>query len=134
MANSQGGWIAPLAAAMANEISYMLIWSGPTVSVGLEIFYSQFAEGTSVPLDDVYARLPGFSGQAGYEPMPTLMNITIPSLWQFGELDRSIPTRLDVENMARLQAAGLPFEFIVHPFANHGLIDTRTGQRVRNSA
>ncbi len=130
MANSQGGWIGPLAATQASEITFMLIWSGPTVSIGLEIFYSLLADGTSTPLNDVYAQLGSFTGPFGYTPMPVLSELDIPSLWLFGELDRSIPTRLDVANMQLLQAAGLPYEYILYPFAAHDLRDTRTGQFV----
>ena len=130
LGNSQGGWISPLAAAEAEEISFMLIWSGPTVSVGLEIFYSSLADGTPTPLDDVYAQLPGFNGPHGYNPIPTLESLDTPSLWLFGGMDRSIPIRLDTLNMRSLQAMGKPYDFILYPYARHDLRDTRTGQFV----
>ncbi len=97
--NSQGGWIGPLAATETDDIAFMLMWSGPTVSVGLEIFYISLADGTSLPLDSVYARLSGFTGLKGHTPMPLLSELDIPSLWLFGGMDRSIPTRLDTANM-----------------------------------
>lgn len=128
MGNSQGGWIAPIAASMANEVSFMMLWSGPTVSVGREIFYSGLADGTDTPLDNVYAQLGSFNGFAGHEPMPLLRTLNIPSLWLYGELDRSIPSRLDVRNMQTLQAAGLPYEFIVYPNAGHDLRNPATGR------
>ena len=126
-ANSQGGWIAPLAASQSSLISYLLIWSGPTVSVGLEIFYSDLADGTATPLDDVYPQLGGFAGDPGYEPMPVLEAQTTPSLWLYGEVDRSIPVRVDTLHMRTLQDLGRPFEYILFPFAGHDLRDTRTG-------
>ena len=126
-ANSQGGWIAPLAASQSSLISFLLIWSGPTVSVGLEIYYSNFAEGTTTPLDDAYAQLVNFNGNPGYDPMPVLEAQTIPSLWLYGEIDRSIPVRVDTLNMRTLQDLGRPFEYILFPFAGHDLRDTRTG-------
>lgn len=130
MGNSQGGWIGPLAATEASEISFLVMWSGPTVSVGLEIFYSALAEGTTRPLDSVYAGLSSFNGPDGYDPLPVLESLDVPSLWLFGEVDRSISTRLDVENMLHLQSLGLPYDFIVYPFAGHDLRDTRTGRFV----
>ena len=130
MGNSQGGWIGPLTASETDDVSFMLMWSGPTVSVGLEIFYSNFAEGTTTPLDDVYAQLPGFSGIDGYDPLPVLESLEIPSIWLFGGMDRSIPTRIDTMNMRQFQAMGLPYEFVFYPFARHDLRDSRTGQFV----
>ncbi len=125
--NSQGGWIGPIAAAQSSDVSFMMMWSGPTVSVGLEIFYSTLADGTNTPLDNVYAQLPGFNGAAGYDPLPTLQSLTIPSLWLYGGMDRSIPTRLDTLNMRNFQAMGLPYEFIWYPTGRHDLRDANTG-------
>lgn len=130
MGNSQGGWIGPLAAAETDKISFMLMWSGPTVSVGLEIFYSSLADGTSTLLDSVYAQLSDFTGLHGYDPLPTLESLDIPSLWLYGAMDRSIPTRVDTLSMRRLQGMGKSYDFIMYPFARHDLRDTRTGQFV----
>lgn len=126
-ANSQGGWIAPLATTETDLVSYLMIWSGPTVSVGMEIFYSNLAAGTTTPLDDVYPQLDSFIGMPGYDPLPLLQELTVPSIWLFGENDRSIPVRLDTLNMHRFQAAGLPYDYVLYPFAGHDLRDTRTG-------
>ncbi len=128
--NSQGGWISPLAATRSDEIAFMLLWSGPTVSVGLEIFYSNLADGTPTPLDSVYAQLPGFTGPHGYEPFSTLVNIDIPSLWLYGGMDRSIPVRVDTLNMRRLQELGKPYDYILYPYGRHDLRDVRNGQFV----
>ncbi len=130
LGNSQGGWIGPLAAAEADEVSFLLMWSGPTVSVGLEIFYSTLADRTQTPLDNVYPQLANFSGLNGYTPLPVLEALDIPSLWLYGAMDRSIPTRLDTLNMRHLQDLGKPYEFIMYPFARHDLRDTRTGRFV----
>jgi pimeloyl-ACP methyl ester carboxylesterase len=127
MGNSQGGWVGPLAAAQSNDVSFMMMWSGPTVSVGLEIFYSNLAEGTNTPLDDVYAQLSQFNGPTGFDPMPTLQSLDIPSLWLYGGMDRSIPTRLDSLNMRHLQSLGLPYEFVWFPTGRHDLRDNDSG-------
>jgi pimeloyl-ACP methyl ester carboxylesterase len=127
MGNSQGGWIGPLAAAQSDDVSFMMMWSGPTVSVGLEIFYSNLTEGTGTPLDDVYPQLSNFNGVPGYDPLPTLESLDIPSLWLYGGMDRSIPTRLDSLNMRHLQALGLPYEFVWFPTGRHDLRDNDSG-------
>ncbi len=123
MGNSQGGWIGPPVAVVDPTVSFMLMWSGPTVSVGLELFYSTLAEGTTTPLDSVYQQLAGYNGMVGYDPLPTLEQVNIPSLWLYGGMDRSIPVRLDTLNMRHLQALGKPFEYILYPNADHALRD-----------
>lgn len=127
LGNSQGGWIVPMAAVMApGTVRYIMLWSGPTVSVGLEIYYSQLAEGTGTPLDDVYPQLDSFTGPHGYESLPDIASLDIPGIWLYGELDRSIPMRLDVERLGALADAGKPFEVVTFEFGDHALRDTRT--------
>jgi uncharacterized protein len=41
---SQAGWIIPVAVTLAPKAKLAVIFSGPTVSVGLEIYYSELAE------------------------------------------------------------------------------------------
>lgn len=124
---SQGGWIVPQAAVRERDlISYVMLWSGPTISVGLENFYSSLADGTNTPLDDVYAQLDGFSGTPGYDALADITSLSIPGIWQYGELDRSIPMRLDVVRLEALIAQGKPFEVQTWEFGGHDLRDTRT--------
>ena len=37
---SQAGWIIPLAAAKSRDVAFIVLFSGPTVTVGEEIYYS----------------------------------------------------------------------------------------------
>lgn len=128
LGNSQGGWIVPMAALKAPEVtSYVMLWSGPTTSVGLENFYSSLTANPSTTLDQAYAQLPSFSGAPGYDALADVTALEIPGIWLYGELDRSIPMRLDVERLNDLIDAGKPFEVVTYEFGNHGLIDTRVG-------
>lgn len=118
---SQAGWILPHAARDLGGVPFMVLLSGPVCSVGLENFYSDLADGTNRPLDDVYAQLPAFTGPVGYDPLPALRAIDTPALWLLGEDDRSIPVRTTVENLMVLSAAGKPFEWKTYPGLGHGL-------------
>ena len=62
---SQAGWIIPLALAASPAANVGVILSGPTVSVGSEIYYSDLAEETTLPLADAYARFASFHGSSG---------------------------------------------------------------------
>ena len=118
---SQAGWILPHAARDLGGVPFMVLLSGPVCTVGLENFYSTLADGTSRPLDEVYALLPNYSGPAGYDPLPALQAIETPTLWLLGEEDRSIPVRTTVANLTALSTSGKPFEWRTYPGLGHGL-------------
>jgi pimeloyl-ACP methyl ester carboxylesterase len=63
-------------------------------------------------------------GSSGYEPLPALRALRVPSLWLYGRLDYVVPTRLSVR---RLEAIGGDFTIEVYPKANHALVETQTG-------
>jgi pimeloyl-ACP methyl ester carboxylesterase len=119
--NSQAGWILPHAARELGDVPFMVLLAGPVCTVGEEGYYSQFAEGTARPLEEVYALMPSFSGFHGYDPLPALRAIDTPTLWLLGDEDRSIPIRTTVANLASLAAAGKPFEWHTYPGLDHSL-------------
>lgn len=118
---SQAGWILPHAARDLGGVPFMVLLSGPVCTVGLENYYSDLADGTSRPLDDVYALLPAFSGSPGYDPLPALQAGNTPTFWLLGDDDRSIPVRTTVANLVALAAAGKPYEWRTYPGLGHGL-------------
>ena len=132
---SQGGWIAPLAAARSPDVAFMVIVSGPTVSIGREIYYSDLTdkrEGVALELSDaeLSGRLLEYDGPAGFDPLPSLESVEIPSLWVLGEQDRSIPIPETVSILDRLIESGKPFTVRRLPDVGHGMRDLRTGQGV----
>jgi len=118
MGISQAGWIMPLAAARA-PVRFMVLVVGPTVPVGIEIYYSDLAEGTTASFDELSARLLEYRGPLGYDPRPTLERLDVPGLWLLGAQDRSIPTRETVAILDELSGAGRPYRWIVYPNAGH---------------
>ncbi|HEX5214605.1 MAG TPA: alpha/beta hydrolase [Vicinamibacterales bacterium] len=119
--NSQAGWILPHAARELGDVPFMVLWSGPVCTIGLENYYSDLAEWSSRPLDDVYAALPDYNGEAGYDPVPALRDIRVPTLWLLGADDRSIPVRDTVVNLERLATSGKPYQWKVYPGLGHSL-------------
>jgi acetyl esterase/lipase len=118
--NSQAGWIIPIA-ARDGDAAFMVILSGPTVSVGQEIYFSRFAEGTTSRVEDAYAKLDTFTGPHGFDPVRLLESLNVRGLWLLGTDDRSIPIRHTVQILDRLIAAGRPFERVVYDGADHSL-------------
>ena len=118
---SQAGWILPHAARELGDAAFLVLFSGPVCSVGLEMYYSDLAENTTRSLDEVYALLPRFKGPPGYDPVPTLQQVNTPALWLLGLGDRSIPIQSTLENLQALSASGHPFEWRTYEGLDHGL-------------
>src|SRR5205085_1816655 len=86
---SQGGWIVPLAAARSKLVSFAVLESGPTVSVGeSDAFATYTSQGTSPltqPLSQIEAQVEK-DGPSGFDPRPWIRKLTIPMLWLYGGL------------------------------------------------
>jgi len=119
MGVSQAGWIMPLAAERAPDVRFMVLVVGPTVPVGLEIYYSDLAEGTTTGYDELSARLLEYRGPLGFDPRPHLERLDVPGLWLLGAQDRSIPTRETVAILDELRRAGRPYRWVVYPDSGH---------------
>ncbi|HSC26923.1 MAG TPA: alpha/beta fold hydrolase [Vicinamibacterales bacterium] len=132
---SQGGWIAPLAASRTTRVAFVVTVSAPAVSVGEEIAYSRLAgedPGSITGLSDeeIDRRMCAFTGPHGYDPVPTLEALRVPSFWVLGEKDRSIPLRKTVVTLSRLAAdRGRPIATHVIPDVNHSLRHAETGRQ-----
>ncbi|MGZ6057829.1 MAG: alpha/beta hydrolase family protein [Myxococcaceae bacterium] len=118
---SQAGWIIPVAASLAPRVAFAVILSGPTVSVGREIAYSDLVEGDpTFPLDAAEDAVAAYQGPEGFDPRPSLEQSTVPMLWLYGLVDRSIPTRACLAIHAELQVSH-PFEVLTYPNLGHAL-------------
>jgi dienelactone hydrolase len=126
---SQAGWIAPLAASRSKAVPFVVLISGPAVSVGEEIFYSRLAgedPGSEQGLSDaeIDRRMRAFTGPDGYDPVPVLSKVATPSLWILGGQDRSIPVARTRDTLERIKRdMGRPITTHVIPGVNHRLMD-----------
>ena len=118
---SQAGWILPLAARELGDVSFMALFAGPVCTVGEEMYYSDLAENTTRPLAEVYRLMPAFKGPHGYDPVPVLQALRLPSLWLLGTDDRSIPIETTLANLKRLAGAGHPFDWKTYDGLGHSL-------------
>jgi alpha-beta hydrolase superfamily lysophospholipase len=126
---SQAGWIIPIAAARSTP-AFMIMLVGPTVSVGVEGFYSRIVEHGSAQLEEGYRQLPSFKGFHGFDPKPLLEKLDVPGLWLLGGEDRSIPTPATVAVLDELMAAGRPFARVVFPGFGHDLAGAPIGPEI----
>lgn len=96
---SQAGWVSVLAASQSSDISFLVMVTAPTVSVGEEGVWSDLRG------DDETDPLAGFAEAElqiqstepfGFDPRDYLMRLTIPSFWLFGDSDNSIPSNKSI--------------------------------------
>lgn len=129
MGASQAGWVGPRMAAQSPDVAFMVLMVGPTISPAQESLYEQLdgqrrlgmAEWTE---EEITAQVLA-AASSPFDPLPYLEPLTIPVLWLYGGLDKSIPT---YASMAVLEQLNKP-NFTVHlfPTGNHGLLDAQTG-------
>jgi dipeptidyl aminopeptidase/acylaminoacyl peptidase len=130
---SQGGWIGPLAATKSRAVAFLVIVSGPVVSVGEEIFYSRLSgeqegDGRLGSDGELTSKLAAFDGPHGFDPVPVLERLETPTLWILGDGDRSIPIPETVARLETLVGSGKPFAMRVLPGVGHGMSDVATGE------
>lgn len=117
---SQAGWVVPLA-AVRSRANFIVLLVAPAVTVGQEIHYSKFAEGTSLPFAALSRVVRDYRGPTGFDPLPDLQELEIPGLWLLAGADRSIPTVETVALLDRLIAKGKRYTRKVYPGAAHSL-------------
>ncbi len=133
---SQAGWIIPIAAAQSQDVAYTAIVSGPTVTVGEEIFYSRLSGdgrgvGSGLDEEEISKRLTSYDGPHGFDPAPFLERMQAPGLWLFGGRDRSIQVPESIAILEEITARlDKPFRYLLYPEANHGLRDSNNGQPI----
>jgi uncharacterized protein len=125
---SQAGWIMPIAAARDSSISFLIIVSGPAVSVGYEILHGRLTNelnpsAATVSPEEAERRLKAFNGPHGYDPAATLAAMKTPTLWLMGDRDINLPLKETVEALRKLpQTSNGVLTLIEYPEGDHGLM------------
>ncbi|HTF21637.1 MAG TPA: alpha/beta fold hydrolase [Chryseolinea sp.] len=118
---SQAGWIIPVAAEL-EDIYATAIFSGPTVSVGEEIYYSSLAESKNYSVADANKMVLSSNHSAGFDPIPYLRKLDRPSLWIFGDQDESIPIDHSLQILKQVRDEfHQPIYIEIVSGANHGM-------------
>jgi uncharacterized protein len=130
---SQAGWIVPVAAVLDGDIAFTLLMSGPTVTVGEEMYYSELTGDNSATRatlsQEEISRLLAERGPFGFDPMPYLKQIDVPGFWMLGSADESIPIPETVALLDELIGVyDRNFSYRIWEGASHGL--RLNGQRV----
>jgi len=79
--------------------------------------------------------LAGLGFQLDYNPVPTLEDLRVPTLWVLAGKDTSAPHELTLNILRGLQATGSPIDVVVFPNADHGIIAVdAAGKRLGGAA
>jgi dienelactone hydrolase len=57
-----------------------------------------------------------------YDPVPTVTELDIPSLWIFGDEDSSMPSQDSIKKLEAIRDLGRPIEIEIFPEAEHGIL------------
>jgi hypothetical protein len=63
-----------------------------------------------------------------YESTAVLDTLGVPMAWLLGGMDRGAPNEKTIETLQRLMASGKPYELVIFPDADHGMIEFREEQ------
>lgn len=119
---SQAGWIIPEALQSVPQAAFAIVFSGPTVSVGREIAFSDVSEKPDSNLDSAYVAMSRYTGIEGYDPMPALGRTRMPILWLVGLSDKAQPSRAVPPMLDSLRASSsTKITLRTYPDYGHGL-------------
>ena len=124
---SQAGWIIPIAAINNPLVNFMVLFSCPTITSLEQLRFQFYTNGnTNFWLnhteEDARYHIKNDSDRYQFittDPKVALRNISVPSLWLFGEKDIQIPVKLCIEQINTLKSKGKPFEYTLFPNLGH---------------
>jgi dienelactone hydrolase len=120
---SQAGWVMPLAATLSSDVKFIAAVVGPAVPVGPLYYYAGQATDPSKDFNTLSALLAAYNGATGFDPRPSLQQLSIPMLYLMATGDRVVPTRESVAFLNTLTAAGKPVTVIQYA-GGHELRET----------
>ncbi|GLB49218.1 alpha/beta hydrolase family protein [Neptunitalea lumnitzerae] len=124
---SQAGWVMPLAATKNKSVTYMVLFSCPTITTLEQLRFQFYTNGnpnfweqhTEAEAREHLKNDPDRYEFAPTDPKASLRNLEIPALYLFGEKDIQIPVKVCLEQINDLKAKGKPFEYTLFPTLGH---------------
>jgi len=124
---SQAGWVVPLAATKNPAVGFMVLFSGPVVSVREQLRFQFFTNGdrrfwdthTEAEARQHLRHDPDRYQFADTDARGVLATLAIPGLWLLGGQDIQVPVRLSMENLDTLKAQGKPYQYQLFPALGH---------------
>src|SRR4029077_17120012 len=123
---SQGGWTVPLAIAKHAAAAFAILVSAPATTVGQTNLWSDYTGGGSNIPSASQAEMEAAvrADHSGYDPAPALAALNVPALWLLGTNDRTVPTHICAEILARMNKPNFTVRMLP---TGHGLLVNATG-------
>ncbi|NKB72001.1 MAG: alpha/beta fold hydrolase [Candidatus Latescibacteria bacterium] len=123
MGQSQAGWVIPEAAIRSDDVAFVILHSGPTVTGQQANYWDQIADDQTLSIDQLETVFQQFQPSGwDLDPRPHLEQMTIPGLWIYGEEDRIVPGRLSAEILRAIaEDLDKPFTTALFPGVGHSL-------------
>ncbi len=125
MGQSQAGWVVPEAAVRSPDVSFVILTSGPTVTIQQANYWDQIADDASLSISELEEIFREFEpAGADFDPRPFLEQLQVPGLWIYGEEDRIIPAGPSAEILEDVVATGgRRFTIVIFPGVGHSVIE-----------
>ncbi len=130
---SQGGWIAPLAAATDTSVAFVVSMSGPGVTTDEQLLYEEghniaqagtyyFVGQLLAPLTASFVTRGSFWKHiTGFDPLPSWRQVSVPALAAFGGGDENVPVEESVRRLRNVDNAHVAIR--VYPEGGHGIVE-----------
>lgn len=124
---SQAGWVIPLTAEKNRNVRFMVIFSGPLITVREQLrfqFYTQGDENFWDTHTEEDARTHIFNDADRYQftdtdPNIVLSRLSIHGLWIYGGRDIQVPVKLSIEHLNKLKAKNKRYGYKLFPGLGH---------------
>lgn len=132
---SQAGWIMPLAASDEPLVTFIIIGEGVPLTAYEEYLHGDISGETIWRADKIAAADAALDAydvpeNQGFDPVPILMSLDVPTLWLFGLRDPVIPVNPSIARLEALIRAGKTNnDLFVFPFGDHNFSNVATGER-----
>ena len=132
MGTSQSGWVIPMATELSQDVRFIILLSGPTVTTAEANFFNSTASDASLSMEDLSKRLKTFEKPVGdIDPLPYLEQFDGPGLWLYGAEDRVVPAAESAAILENLvQGSQKPFTVKIYKDGDHKLRHAETGDPI----
>lgn len=131
---SQGGWIAPIAAAETDDVSFVVSMSGAAVTFHEQLLHEEinnighytypFLAKLIAPMTtNNLEKKDNLIANVKFDPIPYWKRVHVPVFFAYGGNDENVPVDACVD---RLKENGLDhYKIKIYPDGGHGIVDTK---------
>jgi dipeptidyl aminopeptidase/acylaminoacyl peptidase len=136
---SQGGWIAPVAAAESEDVSFVVSISGAAVTPDEQLLHEEtnniaelgvyrFMAELIAPIStkNIQKKESWIKIYEGFDPIPYWKKVDVPVFAAFGENDPNVPVNESVKRLQEIE--DLDIKIKVYPEGSHGIWDPNTSR------